>query len=118
MEAHAVSEESHTSERQFSRLRRDNRRLRVVLVSLLCLIAAVALFAQARPATASPSVVLRYQLGSSGAVPVVFDTQTGKSFVWMPRDEKTGDDPYLMIRDPVNSIGMSKPIRWTDERTK
>ena len=34
-----------------------------------------------------------------------FDTYTGKSYVWMLRDEKKGTEPYLFVQDPVNATG-------------
>ena len=65
-----------------------------------------------QPARSTPALAAgRYQL-IEGAIPEVFDTQTGKGYVWMPKDEKAGADPYIIIRDPVNATGIRAEIRW------
>ena len=56
----------------------------------------------------------RYQF-YDGAVPKVFDTQTGKSYWWFPRDDKTGENPHLFVQDPVNGKGMRIQIDFTEK---
>lgn len=53
----------------------------------------------------------RYQL-DDGPVTKVFDTHTGKLYVWLPRDEKAGKDPYIFVQDPVNATGTHVEITW------
>lgn len=56
----------------------------------------------------------RYQF-YGGAVDIVFDTQTGKSYWWFPRDDKTGENPHLFVQDPVNGKGMRIQIDFTEK---
>jgi len=53
----------------------------------------------------------RYQL-FDGPVTKVFDTYTGKSYMWFPRDEKEKTDPYLFVQDPINATGTTVAIKW------
>ena len=103
---------------QLESLKCENRRLRIALVLLLSLGAGLALFAQTRATAPVPGPTARYQLVTESAIPIIFDTQTGIRFVWMPRDEKAGEDPYLTVQDPVNATGTLRAIRWTDTRAK
>lgn len=64
--------------------------------------------------TSECAQVGRYQY-YDGAVPKVFDTQTGKTYVWFPRNDKTGEDPYLFVRDPINAKGVHIKIDFIEK---
>lgn len=56
----------------------------------------------------------RYQY-YEGAVTKVFDSQTGKIYLWFPRDDKTGKNPHLFVQDPINGKGVRIQIDFTEE---
>lgn len=56
----------------------------------------------------------RYQY-YEGVVPKVFDSQTGKIYMWFPRDNKTGENPYIFVQDPINGKGVRLQIDFTDK---
>jgi hypothetical protein len=53
----------------------------------------------------------RYQF-IDGAVTKIFDTQTGKMYLWFPRDEKANENPYIFVQDPINGTGTTVEIKW------
>jgi len=112
----------HSEQRLFgdevARLRRQNLLLRASLIISLTSLGGLAVFAQARTPPTQPTPLGRYQLLSYAPANVVFDTQTGQTFIWMPSDEEKGRPQYLMIRDTVNAAGVAKPVKWADERPK
>jgi hypothetical protein len=83
--------------------------LAAVLAGLLATLASAQNSTQAR--ASGGNAIGRYQL-VDGPVTKVFDTYTGKSYVWFPRDEKEKTDPYLFVQDPVNATGTTVAIRW------
>jgi hypothetical protein len=58
----------------------------------------------------NPTEIGRYQY-FEGAVPKVFDTQTGRVYLLLPGDEKTQTKPYLFIQDPVAGTGTTVIIK-------
>lgn len=56
----------------------------------------------------------RYQY-YEGVVPRVFDTRTGKIYLWFPHDKKTGEDPHIAVQDPVNGKGKIIKIDWSED---
>ena len=56
----------------------------------------------------------RYQY-YEGVVPKVFDSQTGKIYMWFPRDSKTGENPYIFVQDPINGKGVRIQIDFTEK---
>ena len=58
----------------------------------------------------------RYQFFSDRAVPTVFDTQTGKAYLWFPRNEENDKNPYVFIQDYVNQVGTSVEIKWESKK--
>jgi|SRR5215210_1475821 len=56
----------------------------------------------------------RYQL-QDGPVTKVFDSHTGKIYLWFPRDEKENTDPYVFVQDPVNATGTRVEIKWSSK---
>jgi len=97
-------------------IQRQNRFLRIALVLVMAFVSGLALFAQVRP-TAITGSIGRY-VYIAGALDKVFDTETGRVFAWMPRDDKTGEDPFLIVRDSINAAAVEKPITFTSERPK
>ena len=94
--------------------------LRATLVGIVIVVAGFTVFGQQpatnRPAAApSSGVIGRYQ-HSGEFVDRVFDTQTGRIYVLMPRDDKAGEDAHLIIRDVVNGTMTFRSWRVVDER--
>lgn len=56
----------------------------------------------------------RYQY-FEGVAPEVFDSETGKVYVWFPRDEKKGENPYIFVRDAINGKGVRVEIKFIEE---
>ena len=70
------------------------------VLGLFMLTGLAMLYAQSREQAVTGSVPAvavsgRYQY-FEGSVPKVFDIQTGKVYLWFPRDEKEKKDPYLL----------------------
>jgi hypothetical protein len=84
----------------------------VALVVALLTAAILAGQQSIRSPSATPATGSRYQL-FDGPVTTVFDTQTGKVYKWLPRDEKAGKDPSIFVMDPVNGQGIEVEIKWT-----
>lgn len=94
----------------------------VVLVSLVVLIGLLSALYQRQPAAAvestQPIFSGRYQYFEGTAVPKVFDTQTGKAYVWFPRDEKEDTNPYIIVEDFVLGTVTRVEIKWIGQPTK
>jgi hypothetical protein len=84
---------------------------RTLAVLALLLLASLVYAQQTSRSAPVPNACGRYQL-SAGPVEEVFDTQTGRIYTWMPRDEKADTGPYLMVRDPVNGSSTRVKIKW------
>src|SRR5437879_2686758 len=98
---------------KLERIQRQNRFLRIALVLVMACVSGLALFAQARPTVMTGSIG-RY-VYITGPLDKVFDTETGRVFLWMPPD-KMGESPFLIVRDSINATAVEKPIRFTSER--
>ncbi len=64
-----------------------------------------------------PNVTARYQY-FEGVVPKVFDTQTGRVYLWFPRAEREKTEPYLFVQDPVAGTGTKIPIRFGNQPSR
>jgi len=100
------------------------RRIVVIcfFLTLLLGLACVIVSAQRQSSTdtaqsARGSMVGRYQ-HIEGAVSTIFDTQTGKVYLWFPRNEKENRDPYLFVMDPVSGTGTEVEILWVVDTLK
>lgn len=86
---------------------------RILTVTIIVILSAALLSGQtAVQSRSSESGALgRYQL-EDGPVTKVFDTYTGKLYLWLPRDEKAGKEPYIFVQDPINATGTQVEIKW------
>lgn len=93
-----------------------------VVVLALCLIAWLAWPGTAQQRQSPSSVTSpgpmpgtgRYQY-FEGVVPKVFDTQTGRVYMWFPRNEKEQKEPELFVQDPVAGTGTTIAIKFINQ---
>ena len=83
-----------------------------LLVTLILCAALVVGQSNSQGQSSAEKAAGRYQL-MDGAVTKVFDSHTGKVYLWFPRDEKENTDPYVFVQDPVNATGTRVEIKWS-----
>jgi hypothetical protein len=91
----------------------NSKLTQALLVILAALLFATLVQGQRPSITGNPAPPYgRYQL-ISGPLVEVFDTETGKIYTWMPRDEKEKTEAYVFVKDSVNASVANVPIKRT-----